>query len=194
MNMQPVCRIDSGACVLWAILLFVLPLQWVGAILTAGFFHELCHLAAVIGCGGSVTDLKIGLTGAKITAWGLRPRGAFLATLAGPCGGLLLVLLKNRFPRLAFCALAQSLFNLLPIMPLDGGKMLGIVLRRLWPNLDTERILQRIARMICLIFLLIGVWAAAVNLGYFPLCFGIWLNYQAGFRKIPCKPGIRRVQ
>ena len=58
----------------------------------------------------------------------LRPQ-EFLSAMAGPAAGFLLVLLFPWFPRIAFSALVQSLFNLLPIYPFDGGRVIRSIMR-----------------------------------------------------------------
>lgn len=191
---RPVYRIKADVCFLWATMLFLLPMQWVGAIVISGCFHELCHAVTVFRCGGTVTEVEFGIAGARMTAYGLDDRETFLATLAGPCGELLLVLLGNLFPRLAICALVQSLFNLLPLTPLDGGNMLNLLLRKVCPPLQAAVICQQVCRAVCLLFLFFGMWAVVKKQGCFPLCLGIWMTFQTGFGKIPCKPDECRVQ
>ena len=59
--------------------------------------------------------------------------------LAGPLGGLSLLLLCRRFPRVAICGMLQSVYNVLPIYPLDGGRALRGILGRL-PGENGEKI------------------------------------------------------
>lgn len=58
----------------------------------------------------------------------MSPAEAVICALSGPLGGLLLTLTIGYLPRLALCALVQSIFNLLPFYPLDGGRALRAML------------------------------------------------------------------
>ena len=108
-------------------MLMLLPLQWCLAMLLAALFHELCHVLAVRLLGGEFRSMHIRFGGAVIETGALTPGRALLCCLAGPLGGMCLVLLAGFIPRIAVCALVQTCFNLLPICPLDGGRAIKAV-------------------------------------------------------------------
>ena len=108
----------------------------------------------------------------------LDAKGECLCALAGPLGSLILAFLP--FSTLALCGLVQGLFNLLPIMPLDGGRILGYFLEMTLP-----RYREKIE--ICMELLLL---AGAIYIG--PWAVLLWLCLV--FRKFPCKPWGKRVQ
>ena len=120
--------VSPFACVLAAMCVLMLPLRWLVAAFLAAAFHELCHILAVILCGGRVQSLKIGGRGAVISAGRMSTAKNIYCILSGPMGSLLLLLFAPWIPRIAICGLFQGLFNLLPIYPLDGGRALRCIL------------------------------------------------------------------
>lgn len=132
--MRDFLRLDAAACLLGALLIMTLPLRWLFAALTAAVFHEFCHFLAVKLLGGKVLDVCIGPGGAVMQTLPMSRGREFLCALAGPMGSILLVCLCRTFPRVAFCALVQAAYNLLPVFPLDGGRALRCALERLTPK------------------------------------------------------------
>ncbi len=91
--------------------------------LLAGAIHELAHMGAVYLLGGRILSITVAPMGTVLNSSPmLRFRGA-LASLAGPMGSLCLTWFARCFPEMAVCGLIQGLFNLLPVYPLDGGRV-----------------------------------------------------------------------
>ena len=119
-------RIDirSGFYFYLAALIFLLSLPWLCAALTAAILHEIGHiLAAHILCL-QIHSICLDMGGAQIKTSPASDLQTLLTALAGPVIGILLFFSFRAFPRLAFCGLIQSAFNLIPIMPFDGGRVL----------------------------------------------------------------------
>lgn len=168
-------RLDPWVCPLGALMLLVLPLRWLLAAVTAAAFHELCHLGTIRILGGRVHRIQIGITGAVMETEINGKSREFLAAMAGPAGSLSLLLLGRFFPRLAVCGLLQGLLNLLPLYPLDGGRMLRCGLEGLLSK-EKIRILEGI---------LVVMGAAAVLRWSSLLATALVIRLFLG--KIPCK-------
>ena len=141
-NVDKLLRIEisAGAVILLAVLLLILPLQWVIAALLAATFHELCHAFAILLCGGSIDCISVSGRGAVMSTKPLTVTREVLCAIAGPVGSFLLLLLARWLPRTAVCGAVQGLYNLLPLFPMDGGR----VLRGLIYGLFSPPVAQRI--------------------------------------------------
>ncbi len=166
------------------LLLFFIPLKWLFAWIFAAGFHEVCHWFAVKLCGGEIYRITIGLGGAKMECSPMSNKKSLIAVLSGPIGGLFPLLFARWIPRTALCCWLLSIYNLLPLTSLDGGRAITILLGAK-------------AAMIQKLFLLVvsigAVYVSAVlHFGLFPLVIAaiLWLKN----RNTPCKPGACGVQ
>ena len=122
--------------------------------------HELGHVAAALAFGGRAERLSLTAVGAELTFTYRTPltygRDSLVA-LAGPAANLLLgglFFALNRYLP-AVLSLGVGAFNLLPILPLDGGRILyGLLAEKLDPDW-ADRLLTASAG--CLVGLLAGV-------------------------------------
>ena len=172
-------HISPAACLLFALLILELPIQWLFAAAVAASFHELCHALAVRICHGRLETIHIGHLGAQIRAEISAPAQELLCTLAGPFSALLLLLFVRYIPRIAICAAVHSLYNLLPFPQLDGGRALSILLRMIHPETA-----DRICKWVQLIFIGFS-WTGACYLSFFcgfgimPLIFALSVSAAA---------------
>ena len=117
-------EISPWSCFLAAACILLLPFRLLIAALASAVFHELCHLLAMKLFSVPVLGIRIGAFGMVIRSGYMTPGQELLCAAAGPAGSLFLLLSAEVFPLLAFCGLIQGLFNLLPIYPMDGGRIL----------------------------------------------------------------------
>lgn len=135
----------------------MLPLKWLGAWLLAAGIHELLHISAVRLMGGRIDVFRLGPGGAVLEASTMSPGKLLLCILAGPLGSLLVLPLARSFPALAVCLFLQSLFNLLPLDGLDGGRALRILLGFCLSPDTADRICRIISRCLLGMGILAGL-------------------------------------
>ena len=142
--------------------------------------HELGHIAAALAFGGRAERLSLTVVGAELS-FSYRTPLTYgkdsLVALAGPAANLLLgglfFVLDRHLP--AVLSLGVGAFNLLPILPLDGGRVLyGLLAEKLDPDW-ADRLLTAAAG--CLVGLLagIGVIAAVHYANVTLLLTALWL-------------------
>ena len=175
-----------------ALALMVLPLWWIFAALLAAIWHECCHFFALHLYGGRALGFRAGVMGAVMEVRFSSPGQELVCALAGPVGSLLLLLMARWLPRTAICAGFQGLYNLLPIYPLDGGRVVRC-LSQLWLPPEIGNDLCQWLEKICLLGLMIlAVYGCFVlHLGIAPILVGAWMICRI---KIPCKPCRNSVQ
>lgn len=102
--------------------------------LLAATLHEAAHLLALRLLSARVHKLCLSACGAVLQTEPLSYGKELLAAAAGPAANLLLALLfAKRAPIFALVNLCLLLFNLLPLYPLDGGRILRAALLLLLP-------------------------------------------------------------
>lgn len=143
--------------------------------------HELSHLLALRLCGF------------KVEGWSLEPRGLciryrddgnragqILCALAGPLGGAVyaLLALHAKAPWLrdsGSLSLLLTAFNLLPIRPLDGGRVFSLMCTRALGRERGERLCRALSAVLLSLLLLAGVALAVFKKSTPPLAAAIWL-------------------
>lgn len=153
-----------------------------GHILTAQFWGQEVSLVEFTPFG-AVMALKEGK--------GTKPLSAFLIAAAGPAFSLLgfaaspflirspwvplsLALSFGRFSLMLF------VINLLPVLPLDGGRMLETILARFFPDQAVRRLLTRAGFAVSLFLIGLSFWFAVQGKLNLSPCFaGFYLLYAS---------------
>ena len=168
-------------------LVVLLPASWWFGALLAASVHELAHYAAIRLTGGMVTGISITPFGAKMETQPMSRGKELICTAAGPMGSMILAACVSGYPETALCAAAQGLYNLLPVYPLDGGRILKCLLP------EAAYAAARNTFLVMLAGLSLW-WAVRLNLGFYPfvpLVIGVLGLTE---RNIPCKEPLPAVQ
>lgn len=159
-------RVSPGAPALLAVFVWLSSPEVLGAVLLAALCHELGHYAALRRRGGWVRAVRISALGAEMQVAGrMSYGGELLAAAAGPAVNLVLAaalgLLGRWWEPLYLFAGAQLVlgaFNLLPALPLDGGRILWLALAWLTEPYTAQRVLSAVSLAVSLALLLGGGW------------------------------------
>lgn len=101
--------------------------------LAAMTVHELAHAVVLLLLGGRIESVRLSFAQVELRTGLLSDRTELWSTAAGPGINLLCGWLFRRWmPAFAAVSLLLALFNLLPVWPLDGGRLLRTLLRMRW--------------------------------------------------------------
>ena len=168
-------EVRPGAVVLLSGLYFLLPLRWCARLALTVTVHELGHVAALILCGAQVCGLR--MEGCGLVLRCTPPEGALrtvTAALAGPAAGagLFCILRGLGYIACAELSLLFSCVNLLPVLPLDGGRALYAALAG---ERAAERTLDVLGLVLPVMLMILGLALFARGFGLAPGVFGAWL-------------------
>lgn len=126
-------KISAGALILAAAAYYFCEIRTLAALAIPIFVHELGHIAALLMLGFGLRGFRAELKGLCIVYSGsCGAVGHAMAAAAGPIAGLIYAAAAswggNRLQSDWLClsagvSLILSLFNLLPALPLDGGRI-----------------------------------------------------------------------
>lgn len=186
--------LSSGIFLLLAVLYFFGGLEFLLGFIFAVAAHEMGHIFAIKLCGGSIRAVYVKINGAAIECYGLNGiLSELLSIIAGPAAGLLFAyitsLLGNHYLNklllsTAGISLILSVYNLLPILPLDGGRILKVLLSCCLRENISRQIMALMGMIISMFLILTGVINIRNNYGLALLIAGIWtLTAQTGIVK-----------
>ena len=171
-------EVRPGAVVLLSGLYFLLPLRWCVRLALTVTVHELGHVAALILCGAEVCGLR--MEGCGLVLRCTPQEGALrtvTAALAGPAAGagLFCILRGLGYIACAELSLLFSCVNLLPVLPLDGGRALYAALAALAGERAAERTLDVLGLVLPVALMVLGLALFARGFGLALGVFGAWL-------------------
>ena len=157
-------------------------LRLCGLFLLALALHEAAHLTALALFRRPVLGLTLGAGGAKIETEALTLRQEALSAAAGPLVNLLSGALTLRcVPAFSAVSLGLAAVNLLPLYPLDGGRILRAALLSRLPPERTERILRLAVWLTCSTLMVGACWLTVWRqAGLWPIFAALVLLCRAG--------------
>lgn len=123
------------------------------SLIIAALVHELGHIAAIKICGGRLSDFSADFCGFSICGTGISslPEEIFIL-LSGPSAGIILAMAmssNNAFgSMLGEVSLLLSAYNLLPALPLDGGRAVFTLLESTFGIDCAERVMDALGMII----------------------------------------------
>ena len=140
----------------------------------AAVLHELAHIAAIRAAGGQIIRVRLGFGDAQIDFTPLPARLESLCALAGPgLNALCAAALLHRLPVFACVSAILAAFNLLPLWPLDGGRVLLLLLSLHFAEPQARRICRITGLACCALLGALAVYAA------WRLQAGLWVLLPA---------------
>ncbi len=137
-------------------------------ILAVGIFgsvalHELGHSVVARAKGGYIHEIVLYPFGgaAKISNIPKRPIDEIMVALAGPAVSLVLALVFQQIELLRFLGYLNGMlffFNILPVFPMDGGRVLRAALTLKKGRTEATRIAATVGKYFCGLFVIVGLF------------------------------------
>ena len=160
--------VSPGFLLLTAFLYYVGGGGAVIAFLSAALAHELGHLTAMWALKAEITSLRLTPCGPVIGYRGdLTNRQEMCILAAGPMAGIFFALLcffldTEYFSYVGAIALLAAFFNLLPVEPMDGGRLLRLLLEEVLPDRFSAVILRICGNVCAAGVILTGIWTGSL--------------------------------
>ncbi len=167
-----------------AFLVLLLPLRILIAYFLSAAVHELFHIISMKIMRVRMYSIRVGIRGTVIEADAMTDKEELLCAIAGPLGGLLLLALFRWFPVLAFTGAVHALYNLLPVYPSDGARILRGITRLTLPSKTGDHISYAVEMgTLSLIVAFCAYGSFVYRLGIVPLMFAAVVLYRASATK-----------
>lgn len=158
------------------------------ALLPAALLHELAHYAVLRLCG--VRTARFTLTGLGASLYvpelhRLSYGAELLSAAAGPLMNLLLWVLlsltgREELTLFAGAQMVLGVLNLLPVRPMDGGRILWLATAYLTEPYTADRVAAAVGLAASSALLALCLWLVlTTGSGLFPLLGALWLAYRS---------------
>jgi stage IV sporulation protein FB len=178
-------ELGSGFLLLFAFIYFFDESGLLASLFPVVLVHEAGHILAMLYFGAYPTRLRATLSGFTMDYSGdTNEKQEMLVALAGPAFGFAFSVLCARLGQhldsegLLMCAglgFVLNVFNLLPTLSLDGGRILIYFLRAAFGAERAPRILRIVGLVTVFLLLAIGLYNISDGHGFSLFVAGIWL-------------------
>lgn len=178
--------VSPGFLLLTAFLYYVGGGGAVAAFFSAALAHELGHLMAMWALKAEVSSVRLTLCGPVVEYRGsISDRQEMCLLAAGPLGGIVFALICFRlgteyFSYAGAIALLATIFNLLPVEPMDGGRLLKLLLCESLPERTVSVILRLCGNLCAVGVIFTGLWIGVPVMA----CMGIWMAALANIPEL----------
>lgn len=150
--------------------------------------HELGHLLTMVILRIPVYGVSLTIAGAQIRSGPMSNTKEALCALAGPFSNIVLgALVLHTIPQLAIVSFCLAAVNLLPLYPLDGGRILLCVLRTYLSEEKLGRVVKIVNAAVCVLLMISACWAAIyLQAGLWPIFTTLALLWRVGNQENYC--------
>lgn len=177
--------VSFGAILLGALLYSTASYTELAAILAPVIIHELGHIVMLRLCGLPIRRFSADLGGLCIEYGGIAtPLEHCVCAFAGPAAGLAYAFAASYFASRsgnevltlsAGVSFLLSLFNLLPVLPLDGGRIFSAALGALLGSRRGDALTKAVGLVLSTALLAAGTWLMWRGEGTALLLAALWL-------------------
>jgi len=157
-----------GAVLIIAMLILNNHIGMILPLLAAVSVHELGHAVAILLYKGSIRTIALNAGGLKIDYDSIRFNYGqdIVCAAAGPIAGLSAAIIGSYLNVNVFAGISIviSMFNLLPVRPLDGGRILWNLFMMLF-GVNAEKIIRIVEIAVLLLIWVISIYASIYSNG-----------------------------
>jgi len=176
--------VSAGACITGCLFILLVPLDFTVSFFLAAAIHEIGHILMLFLFHVPVWCICIETSGASIQTAPLDLKEELFCAAAGPVASFLCLLLIRKFPLLSICALIQGSFNLLPVYPMDGGRILRCCCFLFCPRYAAT--ICKVIKIVC-IAIIFGLCILFFFRSSAPISLFIAFYFLIQTSKTPCK-------
>lgn len=137
--------------------------------------HELSHMIVALLLKIDIEEICLMPVGVNAKYLGrISPLKELIISISGPIGSLIFAFLYNNkiYYLINICIV---IFNIIPIYPLDGGRVLRVLLKFIFGDKIGQNISTYLTNILVIIFLLVGIFIAAYYKNFFFLIVSIYI-------------------